>query len=83
MSNNCGVLPGVTRAVVLKICQTLGLPVNKCIIKPETLRNSKGIFVTQSALGIVPVATFDGKPVELSPLVDRIARVYNEMLGKS
>jgi aminodeoxychorismate lyase len=80
---DCGVLPGITRAVVLEICQTLGLPVNKRVIKPEALRSSEGIFVTQSAIGIVPVATFDGEPVGLSPLVYRIARAYNEMLGKS
>jgi branched-chain amino acid aminotransferase len=34
----CGVLPGITRSVVLEICQTLGQPVNKCIIKPKALR---------------------------------------------
>ena len=51
-----GVLPGITRAVVLEICQTLGLETQKRIIKPEHLRNATGIFVTQSALGIVPVA---------------------------
>jgi aminodeoxychorismate lyase len=77
-----GVLPGITRAVVLEICQTLGLPVNKRVIKPEALRNCKGIFVTQSALGIVPVASFDGEPVAPSPLVDQIARAYHEMLMK-
>ena len=53
---NCGLLPGVTRAVVLEICQMLGLPVNERVIKPEALRNSGGIFITQSVLGIVPVA---------------------------
>jgi len=41
-----GVLPGVTRAVVLEICQLLGLQTNKRVIKPEALRNSRGIFVT-------------------------------------
>ncbi|MGH7991723.1 MAG: aminotransferase class IV [Limisphaerales bacterium] len=76
-----GVLPGVTRAVLLEICQTLGLQVNKRVIKPEALRNSEGIFVTQSALGIIPVMTFDGEPVEASPLVDQIADAYNEMLN--
>ena len=76
-----GVLPGITRAVVLEICRTLGLPVDKCVIKPEALKNSGGIFITQSALGIVPVATLDGEPVLSSPLVDQIARAYNEMLG--
>ena len=77
-----GVLPGITRAVVLEICQTLGLQVNKRVIKPEALRNSEGIFVTQSALGIVPVVSFDGEPVAPSPLVDQIVQAYNEMLAK-
>jgi branched-subunit amino acid aminotransferase/4-amino-4-deoxychorismate lyase len=78
-----GVLPGITRAVVLEICQTLGLPVNKRVIKPEALRNSEGIFITQSALGIIPVSSYDGNPVAPSPLVDQIAQAYNEMLLKS
>jgi aminodeoxychorismate lyase len=77
-----GVLPGITRAVVLEICQTLGLQVNKRVINPEALRNSCGIFVTQSALGIVPVSVFDGESVTPSPLVDQIAQAYNEMLTK-
>jgi aminodeoxychorismate lyase len=78
----CGVLPGITRSVVLEICQTLGLPVNKCVIKPKALRNSEGIFITQSALGIVPVATLDGEPVAPSPLVVQISSAYCEMLAK-
>jgi hypothetical protein len=39
-----GILPGITRAVVLEICQTLGLETNKRVIKPEALRNSNGHF---------------------------------------
>jgi aminodeoxychorismate lyase len=76
-----GVLPGITRAVVLEICQSLGLETNKRVIKPEQLRNAEGIFITQSALGIVPVAAFDGQPVAPSPLVDQIASAYNQMLA--
>ena len=75
-----GVLPGITRAVVLEICQTLGLGTNKRIIKPQMLRNAGGMFVTQSALGIIPVAAFDGLPVAPSPLVDQIATAYHQLL---
>ena len=75
-----GVLPGITRAVVLEICQSLGLAVNKRVIKPEHLWKAEGIFVTQSALGIIPVAAFDGQPVAPSPLVNQIASAYNEIL---
>ena len=77
-----GVLPGITRAVVLELCQALGLETNKRVIKPEHLRNSEGIFVTQSAFGIVPVASFNGEPVAPSPLVDQIANAYNEMMQR-
>ena len=77
-----GVLPGITRAVVLEICQSLGLETNKCVIKPEQLRRAEGLFVTNSALGLVPVAAFDGEPVAPSPLVDSIAKAYNEMLRR-
>ena len=75
-----GVLPGITRAVVLEICQSLGFETNKRVIKPEMLRNAEGIFITTSALGIVPVVSFDGEPVAPSPLVDQIATAYNDML---
>jgi branched-chain amino acid aminotransferase len=77
-----GVLPGITRAVVLEICQSLGLETNKRVIKLEHLRNAEGLFVTNSALGIVPVAAFDGEPVAPSPLVDQIAGAYAEMLAR-
>lgn len=75
-----GALPGITRAVVLEICQSLKLETNKRVIKPEMLRNAEGIFVTQSALGIVPVVSFDGLPIAPSPLVDQIVNAYSEML---
>jgi aminodeoxychorismate lyase len=75
-----GVLPGITRAVVLEICQSLGLETNKRVIKLEHLRHAAGVFVTQSALGLVPVVALDGLPVAPSPLVDQIGSAYNEML---
>jgi branched-subunit amino acid aminotransferase/4-amino-4-deoxychorismate lyase len=78
-----GVLPGITRAVVLEICRTLGLPTNKCVIKPEALRNTGGIFITQSALGIVPITTLDGEPVASSPLLGPVLHAYHEMLAKA
>jgi branched-chain amino acid aminotransferase len=75
-----GALPGVTRAIVLEICQTLGLKTSVRATGPEELRNSGGLFITQSVLGIVAVMAFDGAPVAPSPLVDQIARIYHQML---
>lgn len=77
-----GVLPGITRAVVLEICQVLGFQTNKRVIKPEALRHSDGIFVTQSARGVICIANFDGEPVAQSPLVEKIHQTYCEMLAR-
>ena len=80
-----GVLPGITRAVVLEICQALGLLTNKRVIKPEALRNSEGIFITQSAFGIVPVAIFrrrTGRPIAAGGSnFQRVPRTACQSLG--
>lgn len=76
-----GVLPGITRAVVLEICQSLGFQTNKRVIKPEGLMSGEGIFLTQSVQGIVEVIEFNGEPVPQSPMVEKIYRTYCEMLA--
>jgi branched-subunit amino acid aminotransferase/4-amino-4-deoxychorismate lyase len=76
-----GVLPGITRAVVLEICQNLGFQTNKRVIKPEALRGGEGIFLTQSVQGVVEVVQFNGEPVAQSPMVEKIHRTYCEMLA--
>jgi len=75
------VLPGITRAVVLEICQGLGLPTNKRVIKPEALRHCEGVFLSQSVLGVVGVASLDGEPLAQSPLVEKIHQTYCGMLA--
>ncbi len=77
-----GALPGITRAVVLELCQALNLPSNKRVIKPESLRKSDGIFLSLSSLGIVPVCAIDGEPVPTSPVVDKILATYHEVVQR-
>ncbi len=77
-----GALPGITRAVMLEICQVLGLPTNKRVIKREALKNAEAIFLSQSALGLVSIVSLDGEPVPDSPLVEKIYKAYCEMLAK-
>lgn len=71
-----GVLPGISRAVVLEICQAQGLPVMKPIIKPSALRNAEAIFVSQSVHGLVSIRSLDGEHVGQSPIVESIHRAF-------
>jgi aminodeoxychorismate lyase len=77
-----GALPGITRAVVLEICQVLGLQTNKRVIKREALKNAEAIFLSQSAVGLVSIVNLDGEPVPESPMVEKIYAAYCEMLAK-
>lgn len=79
---SCGVLPGITRAVVLEICRSQGIQTNERVIQPGALRRAAGIFITQSASGIVPVAALDGIPVASPPLVGQLRRAYGELLSR-
>jgi branched-subunit amino acid aminotransferase/4-amino-4-deoxychorismate lyase len=58
------------------------LPTNKRVIKPESLRNAEGIFLTLSSLGVVPVVSLDGEPVNESPLVEKIRLGYRDVVRR-
>lgn len=76
-------LPGITRAVVLEICQTLALPTGKRVIKPEHLQRSEGLFITNSARGIVPVGFVGDEPVRESELLETIIKAFAEVVAKA
>ena len=77
-----GVLPGVTRAVVLEICATLGLPVKKRLTKIELVMGSDALFLTNSVHGVIDVLSLDGHVFLGSPVVSRIRHAFGEVLKK-
>jgi branched-chain amino acid aminotransferase len=74
-----GILPGVTRGIVLEICEKLGLKMREANITADELKNAQGIFVSLSSFGIVEVASLDGAAVTLSPLIKRIQETYSKL----
>ena len=56
----CGVLPGLTRGVVLEMAPTLGLQTREGRYRPAFLYEADECFLTGSGIGILPVATIDG-----------------------
>ncbi|RMG14222.1 MAG: D-amino acid aminotransferase [Planctomycetota bacterium] len=58
-----GVLPGVTRGLVLGLCASLGLPHEERPISLEEARRADELFVTSTTRGVMPVGRLDGEPV--------------------
>jgi branched-chain amino acid aminotransferase len=77
-----GILPGVTRAVVLELCQKLGLPTREANITLEALHKTDGLFLSLSSLGVVPAQTLDDRPLPASNLFPPIRDLYRTTLGQ-
>lgn len=77
-----GMLPGVTRAVLLELCAQQGITVKKRLIRGEQLRNADALFFTNSAVGVVEGHVLDEYQFPGSPLVAQLRRGYVEMVHR-
>src|SRR5262249_9477951 len=63
-----GILPGITRAIVLGLCIRLGIPVEERPLTIADLTRAEGIFLTNSVQEVAPVRTVDGVGVAEHPI---------------
>ncbi len=77
-----GILSGVTRAVILEICQQLGIQNREANISIEQLKRADGIFVSLSSLGVVEVVLIDNEACRHSLLSQKIFHAYGELIAK-
>lgn len=71
-----GILPGVTRAVVIELCGKLGTEVREESIAPEELHKMDGAFLSLSSTGIAEIAFLNGKPLKGSSAPRRLSEAY-------
>ncbi|HEX3797898.1 MAG TPA: aminotransferase class IV [Verrucomicrobiae bacterium] len=79
---NSGILAGVTRLVVTRICGELGLAILETSLTPAELLRAEGIFLSMSSWGIVEVASLDKHPIARSPLSAKIRAAYDRMTNE-
>jgi aminodeoxychorismate lyase len=75
-----GILPGVTRAVVREICQSLGLNWRESQTTPQGLHEAEGVFLALSSYGIVEAISLDSKPLRCSELTERLQGAYEGLI---
>jgi branched-chain amino acid aminotransferase/4-amino-4-deoxychorismate lyase len=68
----CGVLEGVMRGETIAACRRLGILVEAVAAPPSRLAGAP-MFITNSLIGVRPVASLDGRELPGSPLVAAIA----------
>jgi aminodeoxychorismate lyase len=75
-----GILPGVTRSVVLEICRWRGLKTIEANINVRGLKKTDGTFISLSSRGIVEVVSLDGLAVKTSSLTEQMRKSYSEII---
>lgn len=74
-----GVLLGITRDTVLKICADLGVAAYQGPLTMEELVSADEVFLTSTAGGVMPVGEIDGNPVGaggVGPMTVEIQNLY-------
>ncbi len=78
---SCGVLPGITRGVVLELAAAAGIPVREEPVPPGALREADEAFLTSSLRELVPAVAIGGDPIgrgRPGPLTLRLLDLYRE-----
>jgi len=75
----CGLLPGITREVVLEVCAEEGIAARVGCYGEADLLSAEEVFCTNSLRGVIPVGRVLGSPevtVPGGPIVPRLQRAY-------
>jgi len=81
----CGLLPGVTRQVVLELCDAEGMPHEEGQYGEKELASADEVFCTNSLRGIVPVSAileYPEKTFPNRPMTSALQRAYAELVRR-
>ena len=73
-----GCLSGITRAYVLELAVELGIEAIQKDLDVEFLKNSEGIFLTNSVREIQSVKSLDGDIINQSPITLEFQKTYRQ-----
>ena len=77
-----GVLPGITRRLMIGLAPALDRSVREQSITPGRLQQAKAVFVTSTATGVVAVDQVDGTALGTHPLVGQLLDAYEAKLER-
>lgn len=79
---HAGILPGITRAATLELCDTHGIPTAEKSISPGALLSCDGAFLSLTSRGIVEADSLDGKRLRRSPLTSFLRHEFEALLER-
>jgi branched-chain amino acid aminotransferase len=83
---NDGILPGVTRAVVLELAAKLGMPAVQRSIRVAILLAADEAFITSTLKEVMPIATVDGRAIgggKPGPVTKKLLEAYRHYAARA
>jgi branched-chain amino acid aminotransferase len=79
---SAGVLRGITRDTIIRICNNSRIEFRRVDISREELYTSDELFLTGTAAGVTPVREVDGRKVgtESWPITQRLRESYSKII---
>ena len=78
-----GILEGVTRQVMLTLCQNLGIPFMEKVLQKHDLYIADECFLTGTGAEVVPVTKIDGRVIgsgEPGPITHQLIEAYRRYI---
>lgn len=77
-------LGGITRGVVIELCEAAGIPVFQKNFSLTDVYGADEAFTTGTFAGVVPVTEIDGRTISAGrgPVVERLQTLYRERIGR-
>jgi branched-subunit amino acid aminotransferase/4-amino-4-deoxychorismate lyase len=82
---DAGILPGITRAAVLEIAESLDLQAREETFSPEELLRANEAFLTNSLMEIMPLVMLNEKKIgkgKPGPLTELLHQGYRELVNR-
>lgn len=75
-----GLLPGITRSTVLRLCADLGIPASERTMSLEDALRADELFITSTTRGVMPVSRLDEVKLVLpGPVTDRLRQEWSAL----
>ena len=79
----CGILPGITREIVLELAKQEGIGIQEDAFRPEDLSDADEAFLTNTGFGVLPVNAMQARSLSSSSeqsLTKTIQRLYEKLI---
>lgn len=80
---SCGCLPGVTRAVVLELCEKANISVKEIDTPISQLADAEEAFLTSTLREVMPLSSIDGRQLpKARPIGEQVRALFNEFTSR-